>query len=64
MRDQHSFRHACRVLVVDPLDLETAQFPLDALGDGDVRHKTAAVERDEIAGEFGDSRGRIGHAPG
>ena len=37
MRDQHSFRHACRVLVVGPLDLETAQFPLDALRDGDIR---------------------------
>ncbi len=31
------------------------QFPLDAVGDRDVGDRTAAVESDEIAGQFGDS---------
>ena len=64
MRDQHAFRHAGGVRVVDALDLETGQFRLDAVGDGDVGNGTAAVQRDEVAGQFGDGRGRIGHAPG
>ena len=53
-RDQRPLRHAGRIRVVEPLDLEARQLPLDPVGDRDIGHEAAAVDAHEIAGEVGD----------
>ena len=54
MRDQHAFGNAGGVVVIDALDLETEQFRLDPVGNGNVGDGAAAVQRDQVAGQFGD----------
>ena len=63
MRHQGTLRDTRRVGVVHPLHLEAGEFPLDALGDGEVGDEAAAVDRHQLGGEFQDGIGEVCHAP-
>ena len=53
MGDQRALRHAVAVGIVDPHHLEALELLLDAVGDGEVRHRGPAVDRNEVGGEAG-----------